>query len=175
MRKIDFKNLNILLVDDYGPMLNILSKILREFGIQKLEMARSGEEALQKMDEKTPDIVITDAVMKPINGMQLTKKIRDGSAGVDPFLPVIMISGRTEIQTIAAARDMGVTEFLAKPVSAKLVYLRLCSVVENPREFVRTESFFGPDRRRRQLQVSGGDRRATKHDYRAQTRAQERA
>ena len=55
-------------------------------------------------------------------------------------------------------------EFLAKPISAKLVYFRLRSIIDNPRPFVRAEEFFGPDRRRRALPVPGQDRREVKHD-----------
>jgi two-component system chemotaxis response regulator CheY len=49
-------------------------------------------------------------------------------------------------------RDNGMTEFLAKPISAKTIYARLCSVIENPRAFIRVGVFFGPDRRRRQAE-----------------------
>ena len=47
-----------------------------------------------------------------------------------------------------AARDAGITEFLAKPISAKALYQRVLNVVANPRPFIRTRSYFGPDRRR---------------------------
>ena len=42
---------------------------------------------------------------------------------------------------------MGMTQFLAKPVSAKTIYSRICAVIENPRPFIRISDFFGPDRR----------------------------
>ena len=46
------------------------------------------------------------------------------------------------------ARDAGVTEFLAKPISAKALYQRIVNVVVSPRPFIKTKSYFGPDRRR---------------------------
>ena len=46
------------------------------------------------------------------------------------------------------ARDAGVTEFLAKPISAKGLYQRILNVVANPRPFIKTKTYFGPDRRR---------------------------
>jgi hypothetical protein len=46
------------------------------------------------------------------------------------------------------ARDAGVTEFLAKPISAKALYQRILNVVASPRPFIRTKTYFGPDRRR---------------------------
>jgi len=58
-----------------------------------------------------------------------------------------------------AARDHGVTEFLAKPFTVQAFFDRLVSVIIRPRAFVDAESYFGPDRRRRQTTISGPDRR----------------
>jgi hypothetical protein len=47
-----------------------------------------------------------------------------------------------------SARDAGVTEFLCKPISAKALYERILNVVANPRPFIKSKTYFGPDRRR---------------------------
>ena len=60
---------------------------------------------------------------------------------------------------VIEARDAGVTEFLAKPISPKSLYTRVHSIVTRPREFVRTKSYFGPDRRRHDLDFTGENRR----------------
>ena len=65
---------------------------------------------------------------------------------------------------------MGATEFLAKPISGKLVYYRLRSIVENPREFVEAESYFGPDRRRREMPAAGSNRRENDYEYKSPQR-----
>ena len=59
-----------------------------------------------------------------------------------------MLTGHSEKKHVMAARDAGVTEFLAKPLSAKALYERILNIVMNPRPFVRTKTYFGPDRRR---------------------------
>jgi DNA-binding response OmpR family regulator len=59
-----------------------------------------------------------------------------------------MLTGHTEKQRVTAARDAGITEFLAKPISAKALYQRIVNVVANPRPFIKTKTYFGPDRRR---------------------------
>jgi DNA-binding response OmpR family regulator len=59
-----------------------------------------------------------------------------------------MVTGHTEKDRVTAARDAGVTEFLAKPISAKALYERIVNVVANPRPFIKTKTYFGPDRRR---------------------------
>ena len=60
------------------------------------------------------------------------------------------------------ARDVGVNEFLSKPVTARGVLERIAQVVDNPRAFVRTPAYFGPDRRRRaDPNYTGPKRRAS--------------
>jgi DNA-binding NtrC family response regulator len=66
------------------------------------------------------------------------------------MIPVIMITGHSTVRRVAEARDVGVSEFLSKPVTARGVIERINRVVENPRPFVRSGDYFGPDRRRRE-------------------------
>ena len=80
--------------------------------------------------------------------MELTQMIRQPGANNNPYVPIIMLTGHSEKKRVIAARDAGVTEFLAKPISAKGLYQRVLNVVANPRPFIRTRSYFGPDRRR---------------------------
>ncbi len=63
--------------------------------------------------------------------------------------PVIMITGHSTLQRVNEARDAGVNEFLAKPLTARGVLDRVGLVIDHPRPFVKTDSYFGPDRRRR--------------------------
>jgi DNA-binding response OmpR family regulator len=95
-----------------------------------------------------PDIVVTDWAMPIFDGLELAQMIRQPGANANPFTPIIMLTGHSEKKRVLAARDAGVTEFLAKPISAKALYQRILSVVVNPRPFIKTKNYFGPDRRR---------------------------
>ena len=86
--------------------------------------------------------------MEPVDGEQFVRRLRDPRRSPDPFVPVILLTGFSELRRVRAARDFGVTDFLAKPVSAKTLYARLAALVERPRPFVRTRTYFGPCRRR---------------------------
>ncbi len=70
------------------------------------------------------------------------------SGNANPYVAIIMLTGHSEKKRVTAARDAGVTEFLAKPISAKGLYQRIVNVVANPRSFIKTKTYFGPDRRR---------------------------
>ena len=86
--------------------------------------------------------------MPIFDGLELTQMIRQPGANSNPYVAVIMLTGHSEKKRVTAARDAGVTEFLAKPISAKALYQRIVNVVANPRPFIKTKSYFGPDRRR---------------------------
>nr|MBC8238861.1 response regulator [Alphaproteobacteria bacterium] len=76
-----------------------------------------------------------------------------------------MMTAYSEHPKVIEARDIGVNEYLVKPFSAAQLLKRIQTIVEHPRPFVRTENFFGPDRRRRsKSNYSGQERRVTKED-----------
>ena len=158
--------IRVLVVDPYSQLREIIRDILlRGIGVEDVYEARDGEEALHTMRDYNPDVIIADSTMKPLNGIELTKRIRAGEASINPQTAIIVISGRAEVGEILAARDAGANEYLAKPVSAKILELRLHSIVERPRPFVRADNFFGPDRRRHDASgYIGSERRADEHN-----------
>ena len=87
--------------------------------------------------------------------MQMIRKEKQSK---NPFVPIIVLTANTEVRHILTARDAGMTEFLAKPISAGLIYARICLIIERQRLFIRCNGFFGPDRRS-SLELKGQDRR----------------
>jgi CheY-like chemotaxis protein len=154
--------LRILLVDDNHYMRVLLAEILRAIGVKDIYEANDGAEALQAMRNHAVDIVMTDLSMQPLDGIDFVRLLRNSPDSPNPMVPVIMITGHSTMTRVAEARDAGVNEFLAKPLTARGVIERLSQVVENPRAFVRTQDYFGPDRRRRaDPNFKGPWRRAT--------------
>jgi two-component system, chemotaxis family, chemotaxis protein CheY len=86
--------------------------------------------------------------MPIFDGCELTQMIRQPGANPNPYVAIIMVTGHSEKERVALARDAGVTEFLVKPISASGLYRRIVNVVANPRPFIKTRTYFGPDRRR---------------------------
>jgi two-component system chemotaxis response regulator CheY len=95
-----------------------------------------------------PDIIFADWAMPIFDGLELAQMIRQPGANANPYVPIIMLTGHSEKKRVTAARDAGITEFMAKPISAKALYQRVLNVVANPRPFIKTKNYFGPDRRR---------------------------
>jgi two-component system, chemotaxis family, chemotaxis protein CheY len=148
MVRVDFTRLRFLVIDDNAHLRQIVRTMLHGFGTRLILEAEDGAEGLEVFTRNQPDIVITDWGMPIFNGIELTQMIRQPGTNPNPFVPIIMITSHTEKTRVMAARDAGVTEFLAKPISAKALYLRIHNIVVNPRPFIKTENYFGPDRRR---------------------------
>jgi two-component system, chemotaxis family, chemotaxis protein CheY len=153
------QRISVMFVDDNQNMRELMTALLQNLEVSNIVTARHGEQAIERLESFNVDLILTDWVMEPMDGIALTKWVRTSPDSPDPFLPVIMISGHTEMSRIEVARDAGVNEFIAKPVSALSLSRRIVSVIEAPRPYVRTKEYFGPDRRRREEPYSGEDRR----------------
>lgn len=155
----DLERLNMLLVEDDASMRALIRDILYSFGISNIQTAQDGSKAYSELRHFPADIVITDWVMEPLDGLDFTRMVRTSPDSPNPFVPIIMLTAHTSLDRVIEARDSGVTEFLAKPVTAKGLYSRIVTVIENPRQFVRASEYFGPDRRRSVKDFMGMDRR----------------
>jgi len=143
-----FEHLKALIVEDNAHMRTLLRSLLNALGIGEICEAVDGGQAFTDLHRVKPDLVLTDLSMKPVDGIVFTQQIRNSPESPNPYLPVVMITGHTERERVLAARDAGVTEFLAKPITAQNLFLRIAEIVDRPRPFVRCAGYFGPDRRR---------------------------
>ncbi len=145
---IDFNKLRFLICDDNAHMRRILRTLLHSFGAREAYEAEDGATALEMYIHYVPDIMILDWSMPIFDGLELAQMIRQPDGNGNPYTPIIMLTGHSDKRRVMMARDAGVTEFLAKPISAKALYQRIVNVVVSPRPFIKTKSYFGPDRRR---------------------------
>lgn len=157
---MDLKSLSVLVVDDNSNMRKILGAILKSFGIRDIREADDGLQALRILNVREVDIIFTDLMMQPVDGLAFIKWIRTSTASPCPYAPIVMITGHATKRSLDEARMAGVTEFLAKPLTARGVMHRLNEVISNPRPFVRVGEYFGPCRRRRiDHEFAGEERR----------------
>lgn len=148
MVRIDFSRLRFLIVDDSVHSRKIIRALLFGFGVREVHEAEDGAAGLDAFMHHTPDILIADWAMPIFDGIELAQIIRQPGANPNPYIPIILVTGRIDKQRVVLARDSGVTELLVKPISAKNLHQRIVSVVANPRPFIKTKNYFGPDRRR---------------------------
>jgi two-component system, chemotaxis family, chemotaxis protein CheY len=162
----DFSRVLVLVVDDNHYMRVIVCTMLRAMGIKHIREASDGAEALEIVRDWRPDVIILDLVMETIDGIEFTKLVRRGSDSPHRYVPIIMMTGHTDRGHVIEARDAGVNEFVAKPLTARALIDRMRSVMDVERLFVKSPYFTGPDRRRKKNPgYEGPFRRAADKDW----------
>jgi len=154
-----FAGLVALVVEDNRNMLRLFARLIRGYGFETVLSAHDGLEALAAMRTAPVDIVICDYNMAPMDGLEYVRLVRRGSASPNPLVPIIMVTAHADLIRIKEARDAGITEILVKPVSNEALFKRIKSVLITPREFIHAGGYVGPDRRRRQNEFAGRERR----------------
>ncbi|HYG87787.1 MAG TPA: response regulator [Azospirillum sp.] len=149
--------LSVLVVEDNAFIRSVLAGALRTLGVGTVHAATNGADAIRFFEARKAalppgvspvDVLITDLVMPEVDGLMLLRWIRSSPKSPDKFLPVLMLSGAADRHYVEQARDLGATDFLAKPFSAHTVSNRLLLAIARPRRFVLANGYFGPDRRR---------------------------
>jgi two-component system, chemotaxis family, chemotaxis protein CheY len=159
---IGLDQLKALVVEDNAHMRILLRSLLQALGVGKVFESIDGASGFVELRERKPDFVLTDLSMKPVDGIEFTRMVRLRKDSPNLYVPIIMVTGHTERQRIEAARDAGVTEIIAKPITTQSLLQRLTEIVERPRPFIRCEAYFGPERRRKKLESYAGPWR--RHD-----------
>jgi len=121
--------MNVLVVDDNQHMRNLVKAILHSLGVRNVRDAADGSDALKIMRFFAADMVLCDWNMEPLDGLEFLRLVREAKDSPNPRVPVIMLTGHTEMHRVLAARAAGVTDFLAKPISPRSRFLRLHKVL----------------------------------------------
>ncbi|MDE2401418.1 MAG: response regulator [Burkholderiales bacterium] len=104
----------ILLVDDSKTELHVLSDLLTKRGF-KVRTAENGEEALRRLQEEKPDLILMDVVMPGQNGFQLTRAITRDPAFAD--VPVIICTSKNQETDRVWGMRQGARDYVVKPVN----------------------------------------------------------
>ena len=115
----------VMIVDDEEGIRETLSGILEDEGYESIS-ASSGEEAVKKIKEITPDVVLLDVWLTGMDGMQTLQEIK----ALHPDIPVIIISGHANIEIAVKATKMGAYDLLEKPLSIEKVLLTVDRALE---------------------------------------------
>ncbi|MFC3080381.1 response regulator [Phenylobacterium terrae] len=137
-------DVRILIVDDHRNMRTLIKAALYGLGFSKLFEAADGRHALEVMSEARPDLVITDFKMPEMNGLDFVTELRRDAANPFTEVPVIMLTGHTDLHVVRACLRAGVNEFLAKPFTAQALLDRIRRCAEEDRPFIRSAAYTGP-------------------------------
>ena len=110
--KVRIRN-KILLIDDEPGFRMLTGSVLRTNGFL-VDEAESGEEAVMQVKKRVPDLILLDAIMPDFDGFKTCRLLRQDPALTD--IPIIMVTGMDDIESIHKAFDSGATDFIAKPI-----------------------------------------------------------
>ena len=169
MGKTEISDLTILIADKNSFIAKTLFSILEAFGAKRIILCDDLDDAEKKFHNVEIDCIFVDFMMDKRAGLDFIRKIRTKpSTKNDPELPIILETGVTEIHSVILARDAGVTEIISKPFSPAQVLQKLDSAINRRREFIQTDDFIGPNRRRHKENNSewagDNDRRGTNRE-----------
>lgn len=174
MSNIDLSRVSILVVEDSQFIRSLIVNCLRVLGVGSIKSVDDGAQAIEFIKQVTDDpmkagmmgidMIVSDWEMSPVNGMMLLRWIRRHKESPDRFIPFLMLTGYSEPKRVQDARAMGVNEFMSKPFTVNALADKMFSIINKPRQFVHTASYFGPDRRRQLVPIKGEDRRKLTYD-----------
>lgn len=143
-------HVRVLVADRDLRTATLVQKVLFAFGMRAIEIATDGEQALEYLKSRPYDFLVTEWNMHPFDGLALVKTIRAAREDkrIRRDIPIIMLTAKAEINSVEAARDAGITEFVVKPFTARALSSRIVQIIDNPRVFVESLDYAGPCRRR---------------------------
>nr|WP_321258362.1 response regulator [uncultured Pseudodesulfovibrio sp.] len=122
------QKIKLLLVDDEKDFLTVYARrfVRRNADIT---IASSGQEAIDKIRVIDFDVVILDVMMPEMNGIETLRRIK----AIKPHLPVIILTGHANSQTMIEGMDIGAFDFLLKPVGTDELYFKVLDAVRSRR------------------------------------------
>lgn len=151
--------LKVCIVDADGEMRRMIREAMNSLGISEVKECADTSVAQGLISEFVPDLCLVDAGTGPVDAITFVKQVRAADNGRHAEMQFIMMIGHANTRRVIQARNAGVDEFLVKPISARGLHARLLTLVDNPRLFVRSVGYTGPDRRRHCRPYAGPDRR----------------
>ena len=112
----------VLIVEDEAPLLTLLRYNLEKQGF-RVDEAADGQEALLRVAEARPDVMLLDWMLPSLSGIEVCRQLRRRTETRD--LPIIMVTARTEDQDAVRALDIGADDYIAKPFAIEHVIARI--------------------------------------------------
>jgi CheY-like chemotaxis protein len=125
-----------LIVEDNDCFRDLVKIVLNSLGVTDIVEAKDGREAIEALTTVDADLVIMDWTMAGMDGIECTERIRSGVFGSNPAIPIVMVSGNGDDNSIQHAYAAGVDVFLVKPISLKSLFAGIMKAANGPRNLL---------------------------------------
>jgi two-component system chemotaxis response regulator CheY len=141
------QRLTVLVIEDNSFTRKVNRALLGNIGVKTVHEVADGVAGLEAIRTTVPDLVVVDWDLPQLTGAELVKMVRSPDTFPLPDVPIIMLTSHAERRRVLQAQQLGVHEFLVKPISGKVMLERIVSIFRNPRPMVRIDKYYGPQPR----------------------------
>ncbi len=127
--KADFSPLTILVIDDSPFMVRLMAEMLASFGVGKVLTAATAEEAFQRMETRSPDVIFCDWQMYPTDGLSVLRRLRQMTDTRLAYVPFVMVTGHNANEDVTLALGEGADSYIVKPFSCETLMNHLIKVI----------------------------------------------
>jgi len=156
--------IKVLIVEDEPYSRKVVRTLLNAIGVEKIFEAKDGASGLEAIEAHNPDVVLLDWEMPGMNGAEFMRQVRAPTTFTYPAVPIIMLTGHGEKSRVMEAVNLGVHEFLLKPVSSTALLTRIVGVLSKPRPMVQRGNYYGPEPRKYSTYKPEFDQGIGRHD-----------
>lgn len=125
---INLEAVTCLIVDDDKFSRTFIKTALYQIGIKNTKEAGNPQEALELLNDFKIDVILLDQQMPEKSGLEFARELKSGMHGAKN-VPIIMITVDTKEQTVLTAKNLGIQEYLVKPISPLALKKRICSAI----------------------------------------------
>ncbi|MCP5411515.1 MAG: response regulator [Alphaproteobacteria bacterium] len=144
--RLNLSKVHCLLTDRDQFTRGLVAQMLRGFGMGSINQAGDGETARDLILKDRPDVCFLEGDLPDTPTAQIIDWIRKQPPPLR-FIPIIVMTGYTQLKLISEVRDSGANLVVRKPVSPQALFDRLAWIANTQRPFIETDNFHGPDRR----------------------------
>jgi CheY-like chemotaxis protein len=144
--RLNLSKVHCLLADRDQFSRGLVAQMLRGFGMGTIRLAGDGAQARELILQDSPDICFIEGALPDISTAEVINWIRRQPPPLR-FIPIIVLTGYTQLKLISQARDSGANLVVRKPISPRALLDRLTWIANIQRPFIETSTFLGPDRR----------------------------
>ena len=133
MNDVSWENIHVLVIDDEIFMRKLIERTLRDMDVGLVSLAENGIDGLMQVKRAgSPiDVIICDLEMPEMNGFDFVKTLRNDSEVPNTNVPVLIVTGHADEETVRNAASLGINGYLVKPISKKGLESRLTKAIGN--------------------------------------------
>ena len=129
----EIKNIKVLVVEDIALNQLLMKTLLDDFGFER-DIAANGKIAIEKLQNKSYDIILMDLQMPEMNGFEATEYIRNK---MNSKIPIIALTADVTTVDLAKCKAVGMNDYIAKPVDERLLYSKIVDLLKKPVHYTK--------------------------------------